>query len=103
MGVRAPQNRLSFADLAQYNRSVFIGQSGARLLIRGSVFIATLCLAQSARPQSQPAAVLNKYCVTCHNDRLKTGGLVLNPAELTRAAAGAETWEKVIQIGRAHV
>ena len=74
-----------------------MGQSAARLLIRGSVLAASLCLAFAAYPQTQPAAVLNQYCVTCHNDRLKTAGLVLKPAELTNVPEHAETWEKVIR------
>jgi hypothetical protein len=74
-----------------------MGQSAARLLIRGSVLAASLCLAFAAYPQTQPAAVLNQYCITCHNDRLKTAGLVLKPAELTNVPEHAETWEKVIR------
>jgi mono/diheme cytochrome c family protein len=40
-----------------------------------------------------PRAVLKRYCVTCHNERLKTAGLVL---ETTDPAARPDTWEKVI-------
>jgi mono/diheme cytochrome c family protein len=50
-----------------------------------------------AEGPQQAAVTLNKYCVTCHNDRLKTAGLVLNPADLTRVPANAETWEKVVR------
>src|SRR6186997_2097013 len=42
------------------------------------------------------AALVQKYCLTCHSARVKTGGLSLegmNPAE---AAAHAEVWEKVV-------
>ncbi|HTC36612.1 MAG TPA: DUF1592 domain-containing protein [Bryobacteraceae bacterium] len=41
-------------------------------------------------------AVLDKYCVTCHNQRLKTGGLALDTLDLGKIPAQAETWEKVI-------
>jgi hypothetical protein len=41
-------------------------------------------------------ALVDKYCVTCHSDKLKTGGLSLQSADLTNIPAGAETWEKVI-------
>jgi len=74
-----------------------MGQSGAKSLIRGIVLGATLCLAFQARAQSPSAALLNRYCVTCHNERLKTGGLVLNPADLSAVPEHAETWEKVIR------
>ena len=40
---------------------------------------------------------INIYCVTCHNDRLKTGGLALDRPELADVAAHADVWEKVIR------
>jgi mono/diheme cytochrome c family protein len=55
-------------------------------------------------PQDRPAAasrppgeVLNQYCVTCHNERLKTAGFVIDPAALADVGAGAEGWEKVVR------
>jgi mono/diheme cytochrome c family protein len=42
-------------------------------------------------------ALLNTYCIGCHNERLKTANLVLENADLTDIAAGAETWEKVLR------
>jgi hypothetical protein len=41
-------------------------------------------------------AILDKYCVTCHNQRLKTGGLTLEAMDLANVPAQAEVWEKVI-------
>src|SRR5437773_6331826 len=46
---------------------------------------------------SRSAAVFNQYCVTCHNSRTKTAGLVIDPAELSRVGANAELWEKVVR------
>ena len=43
------------------------------------------------------AAVLKKYCVTCHNDARRTGGLSLEHADLTNVPKDAETWENVIR------
>jgi mono/diheme cytochrome c family protein len=43
------------------------------------------------------AETVQKYCVTCHSDRLKTGGLTLASADLTKPSANAGTWEKVIR------
>ena len=34
-----------------------------------------------------PREVLDKYCVTCHNQSLKTAGLMLDRAELDHAGA----------------
>jgi hypothetical protein len=43
-----------------------------------------------------PQTVVNKYCVTCHSSKLRTGGLSLEDADLGNPPA-AETWEKVIR------
>ena len=45
----------------------------------------------------QEKAVLDKYCVTCHSDKLRTGGLSLQNADVSDVPKGAETWEKVIR------
>ena len=45
--------------------------------------------------------VIDQYCVTCHNDKLKTGNLSLEQISLDRAGADAETLEKVIRKVRA--
>jgi mono/diheme cytochrome c family protein len=49
----------------------------------------------SAAPD--PAATVSQYCVTCHNARLKSGGLQLDPATLNNVASSAGTWEKVVR------
>ncbi|OFW27112.1 MAG: hypothetical protein A3J28_05860 [Acidobacteria bacterium RIFCSPLOWO2_12_FULL_60_22] len=58
-------------------------------------------LQQSVSPASMPAAryreVLNRYCVTCHNEKLKTAGLLLDKVSVETVPAGAEVWEKVIE------
>jgi mono/diheme cytochrome c family protein len=52
----------------------------------------------SPSPSSTPhSALINQYCVTCHNQRAKTGGLALDGMSLANIPAGAETWEKVIR------
>ena len=59
-----------------------------------------------ARPQqaavSSPAsatqrALVDRYCVTCHNQKTKTAGLTLDNKDLDHVAEGAEVWEKVIR------
>jgi mono/diheme cytochrome c family protein len=44
-------------------------------------------------------ALVDKYCVTCHNARLKTGGLVLDKdaVDLASIPSRADIWEKVIR------
>jgi hypothetical protein len=57
-----------------------------------------------AAPTQQPAEataavsereLLKRYCVTCHNDALKTGGLTLASVNPDRPETDAEIWEKV--------
>ena len=51
----------------------------------------------------QPRALLDKYCVTCHNDRLKTANLSLQTLDLAKVADHADLWEKVVRKLRAGV
>ena len=52
----------------------------------------------SAEPVEAPVlpAVVNKYCVFCHNDKLKTGGLALDTISAHGVEQNPETWEKVL-------
>jgi hypothetical protein len=43
----------------------------------------------------EPRAVINKYCVTCHNERLKTAGLLLDHLDVARVGDDLQDWEKV--------
>ena len=40
---------------------------------------------------------LDRYCATCHNERLKTGGLSLERVDVSRPDAQPELWEKVVR------
>src|SRR5436190_15242556 len=42
-------------------------------------------------------ALLDQYCVSCHNDRLKTGGLTLDNVDVADARGNAEVLEKVVR------
>ena len=46
-------------------------------------------------PAAAHRAVLDRYCVTCHNERLRTADLALDVANLERVGDDAATWEKV--------
>ena len=46
-------------------------------------------------------ALLKQYCITCHNEQLKTGGLALDTLVRNRVEADPETWEKVVRKVRA--
>jgi len=44
-----------------------------------------------------PRAVLNRYCVSCHNENRRTAGLMLDTIDAGNISAAAETWEKVVR------
>lgn len=69
----------------------------ALYVIPGTVLLAVGAYAfQPAAPATPAAELVNKYCVSCHNQRLKSGGLTLDTADAARVANSAEAWEKVI-------
>src|SRR5262245_49803548 len=45
--------------------------------------------------------LLNRYCVSCHSDRLKTADLSLQSVNVDSIPADAATWEKVLRKLRA--
>ena len=63
-------------------------------------------LAQSPAPAAittapTPQALVSQYCVTCHSQRLQTGGLALDPAAVATPTTNLEVWEKVVRKLRA--
>ena len=74
----------------------------------GSAVVRAAAAAQAAGAPATEAgteqrALLDRYCVTCHNDRLRTGGLTLaaDAVDVTDVEAHAEVWEKVVRKLRA--
>jgi hypothetical protein len=51
----------------------------------------------AAPPASEHRATVTKYCVTCHNDRTKVGGLALDTMNFDNIPAGAAVWEKSLK------
>ena len=72
--------------------ALFSVQSSARQTPPGTVPAAL----PQAGPQAGPQAVLVKYCITCHNQKLRTAGLALDGLDVTQPGAHAEVWERVI-------
>ncbi len=80
-----------------------------RVFLKWTVFMLAMSPAAfAARPQQQSAApdaaqvqaneaLVKRYCVSCHSEKLKTGGLVLENLDLSNVSAHAETLEKVIR------
>ena len=76
----------------------FISVSALLVLIASLAFMQSIAVAQA----DQHRAMLNTYCVTCHNERAKTGGLSLDGLNLQAAADNADTWEKALRKLRGH-
>jgi cytochrome c5 len=73
-------------------------QTSAQLANRQqTVSRATAARAQAAAPVFEPRPLLDRYCVTCHNERLKTAALMLDQIDVANVAAQAEILEKVVR------
>jgi mono/diheme cytochrome c family protein len=87
----------------------------AALVFSGSIVSLAALGGQTATPAparavaSAPAAVatqralVDEYCVSCHNDRVKTANLSLQGLDFTAIGEHAELWEKVVRKLRAGV
>ncbi len=64
-----------------------------RLVFRGGIPLLFAAIAAGETPR----ALFDQYCVGCHNDKLKTGGLSL----AAHVKPSAQEWEKVIRKLRA--
>ena len=50
-----------------------------------------------AQSVSLDRSLLDRYCVTCHNESLRTGGLALDTVDLQNVSTHAEVLEKVVR------
>jgi Protein of unknown function (DUF1592)/Protein of unknown function (DUF1587)/Protein of unknown function (DUF1595)/Protein of unknown function (DUF1588)/Planctomycete cytochrome C len=70
-------------------------------LIVGLVLTSGLATAQGAAAAPGNAGVhratLDQFCVSCHNQRLKTAGLALDRLDPDNVSADREVWEKVVR------
>ena len=62
---------------------------------------ATVAAAQAPAVQSSapiaPRALLDTYCVTCHNQRTKTAGLMFDTMDLAKLPEHGDVWEKTVR------
>ena len=57
--------------------------------------------ADAAAPGAAPRDLVARYCVSCHSDRLKAGGLALEAVAAHDVAQSPDVWEKVVRKLRA--
>jgi cytochrome c551/c552 len=79
---------------------VFVALAWAALVAQPPTQVPTRAAASAGGSDSDVAGFSRTYCGSCHNDRLKTGGVSFDGMTLD-GAADAETWEKVIRKVRA--
>ena len=58
-------------------------------------------VAKAAPPAPDLQGVVNKYCINCHSERMKLGGLVLEKKDVASIATDADMWERVAKKLRA--
>src|SRR5271154_1158306 len=66
-------------------------------LVAGALLLALVHLAQAAAPSVDQRAFLDKYCVTCHNQKTRTAALELDKLDLANIPAAAPVLEKVVE------
>src|SRR5262245_28957736 len=82
----------------------FLIASGAMVAVIGvsasqqatSTAAPTRSVNQTSTPAVLDRSLVDRYCVTCHNEKQKTGGLTLESVDFGQTAANAETLEKVV-------
>jgi hypothetical protein len=62
---------------------------------------AAMVPAQAPASASDERALIDRTCVPCHNQRLKTGGLQLDQLDPAQVRANPEVWERVVRKLRA--
>ena len=51
----------------------------------------------SSGPSSPQRALLDRYCVTCHNQRSKTANVMFDAMDLAHLSQNADIWEKAVR------
>jgi len=81
------------------------------LVVATAAFAVALCVSVSGSPElpqnaapapaaapSAPArALVDTYCVACHNQRVKTAGIAFDSADLSDVSKDADLWEKALR------
>ena len=81
---------------AQRDRGERAGLSTSQREAIVSASVPTAMVTPQASPELSSKAFVDTYCVTCHNQRLKTAGLLLDTMDVTDVAAYAPQWEKAV-------
>src|SRR5437868_7506325 len=86
--------------LSGRSRAILFSAIGLIILVGGSSHLLAQRPPQPAATSpaaSTQRALIDKYCVTCHNQQAKTAGLMLDKMDIDHVGDGADVWEKVIR------
>jgi cytochrome c5 len=78
------------------------------LVVATATFAVALCASLAGSPEQQQTtaaaaapmpsrALIDTYCVACHNQRVKTAGVAFDNADLSDVAKDADLWEKALR------
>src|SRR5262245_42933637 len=68
-----------------------------RTMVCGVTILLLAAAGYAVQGPSPQRAVINQYCIGCHNEKLKTGGLVPDNVDLSRVGNQAPVFEKIVQ------
>src|SRR5215510_8834447 len=71
------------------------------IVLAAAALSSSSVVAQQEQISTPPAlathqALLNQYCVTCHNQRAKTAGVMFDTMDLSDISKNADIWEKAV-------
>ena len=74
--------------------AVLVGAAVASLLAAGPS--GSQAPAPATSSPDAPRAVLDKYCVGCHNQRVRTAGIALDTLDAAHPGSNPDAWERVV-------
>lgn len=69
----------------------------SRWIVGSIVAGGVLCLGAPQQAPTPEIPVIKQYCIGCHNQKLKTGGLALDTVSAQNVDQNPEIWEKVVR------
>src|SRR5690349_5579601 len=86
-------------------RPSFVRLAGAGLALAFLFAVSSALRAAAPQAVTRPTpagksperALLDQYCVACHNQRTKTAGIAFETLDPANVAADAEIWEKAVR------
>ena len=69
---------------------------GIGILLTGSSAVLAQATTRTSQSNTSPRELLDRYCVSCHNEALKTAGLLLDKANVGNVGDDPSLWERVV-------